>query len=165
MADMPRQRTPAQQDASRRNGARSRGPKTAAGKAKSARNALRHGLRARQSVSADEVPAWVLDLDAKLETMGHIGLRRRELLDELGFIALLEEKTERLIQTAGMEFAAMIGTAPDTLNNAAAGAAPDMKAISASFGKLRKLLSYRTRFSRQRNACLRWIATSSELKL
>jgi len=41
--------------ASRRNGARSRGPKTAAGLARSSRNALKHGLRARRHVLlADE---------------------------------------------------------------------------------------------------------------
>jgi hypothetical protein len=44
--------------ASRRNGARSRGPKTAAGRARSARNALKHGLTARRLVLLeDEDPA------------------------------------------------------------------------------------------------------------
>ena len=44
----------ARAEASRRNGARSRGPVTAAGKARSARNATRHGLRARSVLLADE---------------------------------------------------------------------------------------------------------------
>ena len=40
--------------ASRRNGARSQGPRTAAGKARTARNALKHGLRARRLVLLDD---------------------------------------------------------------------------------------------------------------
>jgi hypothetical protein len=43
--------------ASRQNGARSRGPSTAAGKARSARNSLRHGLRARKAVLLDDEDA------------------------------------------------------------------------------------------------------------
>jgi hypothetical protein len=40
--------------ASRRNGARSRGPVSAAGKARAARNATRHGLRAQSVLLSDE---------------------------------------------------------------------------------------------------------------
>jgi hypothetical protein len=43
-----RPRTPAQREASRRNGARSRGPRTAQGKYRASRNALKHGLYARR---------------------------------------------------------------------------------------------------------------------
>ena len=40
--------------ASRRNGARSQGPRTVAGKVRTARNALKHGLRARRLVLLDD---------------------------------------------------------------------------------------------------------------
>ena len=53
----PRPRTPAQIEASRRNGARSRGPVTEEGKARASRNALKHGLTAlHHLVLEDEVP-------------------------------------------------------------------------------------------------------------
>ena len=47
----------ARAEASRKNGARSRGPKTAEGKARSARNALKHGLRAEKYVVLPEEDA------------------------------------------------------------------------------------------------------------
>jgi hypothetical protein len=43
--------------ASRQNGARSRGPRTAAGKARVAKNALKHGLSARRAVLLDDEDA------------------------------------------------------------------------------------------------------------
>jgi hypothetical protein len=54
-------------EASRRNGARSRGPKTPEGKARSARNALKHGLRAQKYVTLpEEDAAEFADLEAAM---------------------------------------------------------------------------------------------------
>ena len=54
---MPRKISAAQAAASRRNGAKSRGPKTAAGRARAARNATKHGLCARRMMLlVDENP-------------------------------------------------------------------------------------------------------------
>ena len=54
---MPAARSPAQIEVSRRNGARSKGPVTEAGKACASRNALKQGLAAMEHlVLEDEVP-------------------------------------------------------------------------------------------------------------
>ena len=51
-----RPRSPAQIEASRRNGARSRGPISPEGKARASRNALRHGLCSTRSLAPGEDP-------------------------------------------------------------------------------------------------------------
>jgi hypothetical protein len=58
--------SPARAAASRRNGAKSRGPKTADGKARSARNALKHGLCAEKFVVGDEDAREFAALEAAL---------------------------------------------------------------------------------------------------
>jgi hypothetical protein len=63
----PRSRSPAQIEASRRNGARSRGSTTPEGNTRASCNALRHGATATHSlVLEDEVPDDLDDLIEKI---------------------------------------------------------------------------------------------------
>jgi hypothetical protein len=66
-ATAPRPRSPAQIEAARRNGARSRGPITAEGKVRCSRNALKHSLAAlHHFVLEDEAPSELEELTARL---------------------------------------------------------------------------------------------------
>ena len=84
----PRPRTPAQIEASRRNGARSQGPATPVGKARASRNALKHGLCAmRHLVLEDEVPD---DLEALIA----------HLTEEVGAVTEIEARLARRLAIA-----------------------------------------------------------------
>ena len=77
---MPLQPTAAQIAASRRNGARSRGPKTAAGKAISARNATVHALTSRQASFPPVDPAF---LQTHLTALAPHNVREIRLVEEM----------------------------------------------------------------------------------
>ena len=84
----PRPRTPAQIEATRRNGARSNGPSRAEGKTRASRNALKHGLCAMHHlVLEDEAPD---DLEALIA----------RLTDEVGASSEIEARLARSLAIA-----------------------------------------------------------------
>jgi hypothetical protein len=89
---------PARAAAARRNGALSRGPKTAAGKARSARNALRHGLCAEKfAVLHDEDEQAFEALEASiLEELAPQGALQRFLAGRIARAAWRLERAERI---------------------------------------------------------------------
>jgi hypothetical protein len=83
----------ARADASRQNGARSRGPKTAEGKARSALNALKHGMRAQKYVVLPQEDA---DEFAGLEAA---------MLEELAPVGALQTVLARRVAVAAWRLA------------------------------------------------------------
>src|SRR3954471_6297360 len=96
-----RPRTPAQIEASRRNGARSKGPVTEEGKARASRNALKHGLTAlHHLVLEDEVPDALEALIATMaEETGAVTQIEARLARRLAIALWKGERAER-IETA-----------------------------------------------------------------
>ena len=94
---------PARAAASRRNGAKSRGPKTSQGKARSAHNALKHGLRAATFVvggdeSAEEFAALE---SALIEELAPDGALQGLLARRIARAAWRLERAERLAVGTG----------------------------------------------------------------
>jgi hypothetical protein len=84
--------------ASRKNGARSRGPKTADGKARSAQNALKHGLRAQKHVVLpDEDGGEFRALEAALiEELSPVGALQAVLAQRVAVAAWRLRRADRI---------------------------------------------------------------------
>jgi hypothetical protein len=85
-------------EASRKNGAKSRGPTTTDGKAKSAQNALKHGLRAQKYlVLPEEDAAEFAALEASLiEELAPVGVLQTVLARRVAVAAWRLERADRL---------------------------------------------------------------------
>ena len=94
----------ARAEASRRNGARSRGPKTPEGKARAARNALGHGLRAENNVVLpDEDAAEFADLEAALVAeLAPVGMLQTVLARRVAVAACRLARADRLAAGTGL---------------------------------------------------------------
>jgi hypothetical protein len=84
--------------ASRRNGAKSCGPKTSQGKARSARNALKHGLRAEKFVllGDEDAAAFAALEDALIEELAPAGALQGLLARRLVVAAWRLERADRI---------------------------------------------------------------------
>ena len=100
-AAVPRPRSPAQIEAARRNGARSKGPDSPEGKVRSSRNALQHGLAALcHLVLESEDPAELEELTARLlAELGPAGELEVRLVRRLAVAFWKGERAERLEAT------------------------------------------------------------------
>jgi hypothetical protein len=90
--------SPARAEASRKNGARSRGPKTAEGKARASRNALKHGLCASRHVIVDgESPEEFAAFEAALVAdLAPAGALQMLLAGRIARAAWRLERAERI---------------------------------------------------------------------
>jgi hypothetical protein len=88
----------ARAEASRRNGAKSRGPRTPEGKARSARNALKHGMRAEKYVLlADEDAAEFAAFQAALaEELAPVGALQSVLARRIAVAAWRLMRADRM---------------------------------------------------------------------
>ena len=88
----------ARAEASRRNGAKSRGPKSPEGKARSAQNALKHGLRAEKHVVLpDEDAAEFAELEAALiEELAPVGALQAVLARRVAVAAWRLARADRI---------------------------------------------------------------------
>jgi len=84
--------------ASRRNGAKSRGPKTPEGKERSAQNALEHGLRAETCVvaGAESAEAFAALEAALIDELAPDGALQRVLAERIARAAWRLERAERI---------------------------------------------------------------------
>jgi hypothetical protein len=90
--------SPARAEASRKNGAKSRGPKTPDGKARSAQNALKHGLRAEKHivVAGESAEAFAAFEAALLDDLAPQGALQTLLAGRIARAAWRLERAERI---------------------------------------------------------------------
>ena len=85
--------------ASRANGARSRGPRTDEGKARSSMNALTHGLTARTAIVlplVERAEDWSAHLTGFAEALRPVGAVERELVERMAAITWRLRRVERV---------------------------------------------------------------------
>lgn len=145
------ERSEAAQEASRRNGARSMGPRTRKGKQRSARNAVKHGLRGRSVFDREQMPDWLRAIadEVTLLLSGNMTRVRQELLDELLLACLQIDQADRLIESATER---MFAGTEQVGEGAVLAFMQDQPELQLQ--RLARLHAYRRRFRGRRDRCL-----------
>jgi hypothetical protein len=112
----PRAAVPVSQaraEASRKNGAKSRGPRTAEGKARSSKNALKHGLRAQKYVvlSQEDAAEFAQFQAALLEELAPVGVLQTVLARRIVIAAWRLARADRM-EAELLEFRSYEGASP-----------------------------------------------------
>lgn len=146
-----RESSPAAQEASRRNGAQSKGPRTKKGKQRSARNAVKHGLRGRSVFDRTQMPHWLraIDREVALLLSGDLTRVRQELLDEMLLACLQIDQADKLIESASASLFARVA-------QGGGGEVPAfmLEGSDRELQRLARLQAYRRRFRGRRDRCL-----------
>jgi hypothetical protein len=138
-------------DASRANGAKSRGPITAEGKLNSSRNATRHGLLARTVVlDGEDVEAFTQLLQALTEQFNPSGPVENALIETMA-VARWREMRLWAMEKAGL--AHQIALEPEAVDPITK-AALAFKTLSDQSRSMELINRYETRYDRQFNRCL-----------
>ena len=103
----------ARAEASRRNGAKSRGPRTPDGKARSSKNALKHGLRAQKYVvlPQEDAAEFAQFQAALLEELAPVGVMQTVLARRIGIAAWRLARADRM-EAELLEFRSYEGASP-----------------------------------------------------
>ena len=137
-------RSPAAATASRRNGARSKGPRTSGGKAASARNARKHGLFCADSCApqglSPSVAALAAALAEQIALRGDAGLLR----DRVVLAATRLEQATGIVRSLRTELGQMLASEE-----------PDSKQMTRVLVELVRMGRYERRFRGQRDRALR----------